>query len=769
MIGIHNGWFQLRNSKISYVISVMENGQPAESYFGKALHQLDDEDVAYMNLRLQKAAGTVKYATGSSFTLADQTSELPVYGTTNFQSGLIELEDKNGRPLYPDFQIRDAKILQGKSYPLAGPHCRPDRRAETLILTLVDSVHEVEVRLYYTIYPDQAVLVKNMEVTNRSRQRIFLNRALSAVFYLPDDRWDFIHLAGNWARERQVIRQRLYTGGAFCESLYGSSSHQSNPYMAFARPGASEQSGEAYGCNLVYSSNFLNQAEINEFGFVRIMSGIHPQNFRWMLNPEESFQTPEAVIAFSDEGIDGLSREYSRFIRDHIISPKFAYRSRPVCLNSWEAVYYSLNEDNLLELARQGAKAGIDCFVVDDGWFGMRDDSTSSLGDWKEDPKKFPSGLKSLAQKIRDLGLQFGIWFEPEMVNEKSGFYQKHPQRVVRPKKGRHSIGRSQLVLDFSDPQTVEEIYAQMKTVLSQTGASYIKWDMNRDITEPYSEYLEKSGRIQGEFFHRQIHGVYSLYEKIEKDFPDILIEGCAGGGGRFDLGILYYSPQIWVSDNTDGADRLKIQYATSLAYPLSCLSNHISDIPNHQTGRKIPMNFRRDVALFGIFGVELNLKKLPDGELHQIRKQVELYRKMEPLILYGDFYHLCSPFESNEAAWAVATLNEVYLGAYALHSDLAGRTFDMIRTGFLHEGLWHFDGRKIHSDVINQFGIRFPIRNNGTGALNGLSNSPASQKHSAESFSGDYQSAIIHLHRERSWLIGQPESDSEYETKKSN
>lgn len=308
MIELHENWFHLCDSKISYIISLMENRQPAQTYFGPFLSDVDDEGVACMNQRLQKAAGTVKYSAGSSFTLADQTSELPVYGTTSFQTGMIELAGENGGPLYPDFKITSADTLKGKTYPFQGPHCWPDPEAETLRLTLYDDVLQIEARLFYTIYPDQAVLVKNMEVKNNSAQIRLLKKAASAVFYLMDADWDFVHLAGNWARERQIVSQPLQTGGIFTQSLYGSSSHQCNPYMAFVKRQASHTEKEAYGCNLVYSSNFLNQAEVSEFGFVRVMSGIHPQNFLWQLDDKETFQSPEAVLAYSPEGLDGLSR-----------------------------------------------------------------------------------------------------------------------------------------------------------------------------------------------------------------------------------------------------------------------------------------------------------------------------------------------------------------------------------------------------------------------------------------------------------------------------
>lgn len=738
MITVNNPYFHLDNGKISFILQIMENGQPCQLYYGASLGKLESEDYEFMSRRFQKSAGTVKYAAGSSFSLADQTSELPVYGTTLYQSPAISLLDQQRQPVYSDFKVSGYEIQSGSKTIVKGPHCRLDDHAETLILKLTDETAKMEVRMFYSITEDRTMIIRHNEVINRSDSEVLLDALASGVLYLPDENWELIHLSGNWARERQIISQNLNTGGFFTESLSGASSHQENPFAAFVRSGAAENEGEAYGSNLVYSSNFLNQIKINEFGFLRFMSGIHPMTFSWKLEPGDSFSSPQAVFAWSDQGLDGLSREYSRFVRDFIINPRFANKARPVCLNSWEAVYFGLNENNLYEIAKQGAKAGIECFVMDDGWFGHRDQADSSLSDWFEDNRKFPSGLKEFARKIRELGMGFGIWFEPEMISEDSELYRSHPEYVLRPKQGRYSIGRNQIVLDFANPEVVGAIYQQMKKVLLDTEAVYIKWDMNRSITEAYSNWIAENGREQNEFFHRYIHGVYDLYEKIQRDFPEILIEGCAGGGGRFDLGILYYSPQIWVSDNTDGADRLRIQYGTSLAYPISAMSNHISEIPNHQTHRKIGMDFRKDVAFFGILGYELDPGKLSDKELEEIRIQIEQYKKIQPLILNGDFYHLRNPFTKNTSAVAAADEDRILIGCYSIQSDLSGRTFDRLRLPFANGKAWKLNDEEISSKILSRFGYRFPVLNNGTGALNGNQQGVLQQI-----FTGDYQSSL--------------------------
>lgn len=723
-------YFHLYDRSISYILKILEDGSIGHVYFGKALENLTAEELDYMTGRKTKSAGTVKTEKGSSFSLADQMLEYPVYGTSCFQAPALQMTHDQS-PLYPNLKYQSFEIRKGKHRMMEGPQTRSDPEAETLILKTEDSLLGIKVYLFYTIYPESATVVRSARIENRSPEPVRLENAASGVLNLKDGNWKWITLPGSWARERRIDCRTLSSGSSITESLYGSSSHQNNPFSALIAEDPSDL--RAYGCNLVYSSNFMSRVDINEFGMLRLCEGIHPLTFTWTLDQNASFQTPEMLLMFSDQGLDGLSRVSSRFLRSHLINPRFVYRSRPVCLNSWEAVYFSLNENNLLDLAKEAAQCGIDCFVVDDGWFGHRDAADSSLGDWYCDKRKFPHGLGAFARKIRSLGMQFGLWFEPEMISEDSELFRMHPDWVIRPPEGRISYGRSQLVLDFCRPETVEAIFQMMKEIIEETGLTYIKWDMNRDITEAWSSWLDEQGLHQGELFHRYIHGVYSLYEKLESSFPDVLIEGCAAGGGRFDPGILYYSPQIWVSDNTDAFDRLKIQYATSLAYPLSCMSNHVSDIPNHQTGRTISREFRRDVAFFGIFGYELDLLKdhgLRDDIIHT---QIEQYRKMEPAVLYGDFYHLVSPFESNCPAQALAWNDLVFVGLFQIQSDLAGRILPAQTLPFLQNGCWKTENKVFSARVLRNFGLRKPVINNGA------------NQDQAEWIS-DYQSAVIRL-----------------------
>ena len=732
MIEVQFPYFHLSDGIISYILRILPDGFAGHVYFGKALGSLDLEALDYLCAFRSKSPATTTLAMDSEFSLADQMLEYPVYGTSGFQEPALEIW-KEQSMVYLNLLYEGHLIHGGKEKSMPGPQSRPDPDAETLELQLLDETHNIRVSLFYTIYPNAGTVVLSAKITNGGAEEIVLERAASGVLNLKGGNWNWLTLAGSWARERQPEVHPLFTGGSVSESLYGSSSHQSNPFSALLSQDPHNDS--AYGVNLIYSSNFQSRADVNEFGLVRLMEGIHPLTFSWTLSGGESFQTPEMLLMHSPAGLDGLSRISSRFLRDHVISPKFACAPRPVCLNSWEAVYFGLNEPVLLELARKAAECGMECFVVDDGWFGKRDQDNCSLGDWVTDRRKFPQGLGAFAGKIRDLGLQFGLWFEPEMVSEDSDLYRAHPDWAIRPPEGRISYGRRQLVLDFCNPAVVETIFEQMKAIIEETKLTYIKWDMNRDITEAWSAWLHEQNRSQGELYVRYIQGVYSLYEKLEEAFPEVLIEGCAGGGGRLDPGLLYYSPQIWVSDNTDAYDRLKIQYATSLAYPLSCLSNHISACPNHQTDRSFSMTFRQDVAFFGIFGYELNLVKDHSLDPQELRKQIAQYKQMEPAVLHGDLYHLASPFETNTPAVALAWQDTVWAGLYEILSDFKAEPAPSVLLPMLEEGNWEVNGVTVPASILQNYGLRLPVKNNG------------GNRQYAE-WVGDYQSRLVCLKR---------------------
>ena len=590
----------------------------------------------------------------------------------------------------------------------------------------------------YTIFEDFGAIAKNQTLQNTGSKPITIQKMFSGVLELSNKNYEFVHLSGAWLKERQVKKRKLEQGTTSIGSLKGASGHQHNPFVALVEEHAQLDTGDVYAANMIYSGNFLAQTEIDEWNKLRLMIGIHPTQFTWNLEPSEKFSTPEMVFMYTDKGLNGLSQQFSRFTEKHIIDRKWLEKNRPIVFNNWEATYFDFNKDKLIELAKQAKDLGMECFVVDDGWFGKRNNDRSSLGDWSYDKEKFTDGLEQFAIEIHNLGLQLGIWFEPEMVSPDSSLFKNHPNWVVRHPYSRISIGRGQYVLDFSNPEVVKNIYKQMKPVIIETNLDYIKWDMNRNITEAYSTYLKDNNRPQQEFFHRYILGVYKLYEMILTDFPNILIEGCAGGGGRYDLGILFYSPQIWPSDDSDAIERLSIQSGTLLAYPLSSFSNHVSVSPNHQIGRNTTLTMRQSVAIFGPLGYELDITKLTEAEEKEIRSCISFYKKHRKLLVQGTFIQLFNPLEKgNETVWAVTNQehSEIVIGFYRKMAEANPAALDYIKIPFVSdEKIYLINGReKVQGQILKNFGLRKPYQFNG-------------QNHSQAELKGDFQSYIYHL-----------------------
>ncbi len=550
-----------------------------------------------------------------------------------------ELQDSNSvKGAGPELQ--DSNSVKG-----AGPE------AKTLEITLSDEKMAAELILSYTIFEKYGAVCRSARIVNRGSEPLRLDRAMSLSVDLYDDDFVMMQLDGSWSRERHVNERRLVPGVQSVSSSRGYSSAEHNPFFALRRPDATESRGEVYGFNLLYSGNFLSQVEVSRFGHARVMTGINPFGFLWNLEPGESFCTPEAVMAYSDEGIGGMSREFHALFNERLVRGKWRGVSRPVLLNNWEGTYFNFDEEKILSMAKDARELGVELFVLDDGWFGHRDDGTSSLGDWYSDLRKLPEGVEGLSKKIAAMGLEFGLWFEPEMVNADSELYRAHPEWAIHTPGRPMSQGRNQYVLDFSNPEVVNHIYAMMEKILRNSEISYVKWDLNRDITEPYGMTLPPER--QGEFFHRYTLGVYALYERLNEAFPDILFESCASGGARFDAGLLYYAPQCWASDDTDAVERLKIQYGTSLAYPVSSIGAHVSAVPNHQLLRVTSLDMRANVAFFGAFGYELDSGKLTEEEREEIKKQIAFYKEYREIFQFGSFYRLLSPFEGKgNTAW---------------------------------------------------------------------------------------------------------------------
>lgn len=655
--------FHLTNGKLSYLFRVMEETNILEHlYYGKAIQTMSSYD--YLIEREVRPSNNL-YEGNHTTSLEHVRQESPVYGTTDFRYPAVEIQYDDGDYL-SHFDYVGYEVQKGKQKIKGLPMTFSDEEsAETLIIQMKDQYSELELYLLYTIFENQSVLVRSSKMINNGTNTLSIERLMSMSIDFPENEFDFIHLYGAWARETHVERKPLIRGVQQISSTRGASSHVHNPFMALPRPSSTEQQGEVFGFHFVYSGNFLGQVEVDSYDVTRVMMGINPYQFSWKLNPQEEFQTPEVVMVYSDQGINGMSQTYHSFYLDHLVHPRWARNSRPILINNWEATYFNFTEDKIMEIVEEAKQLGIDLFVLDDGWFGKRNDDSSSLGDWTVDEAKLPNRMKGLIQKIHEKGLKFGLWFEPEMISKGTSLFNEHPEWLIGHPNKNISHGRNQFVLDFSRKEVVEAIFQQMDAILEGNKIDYVKWDMNRYISEAYSNNL--SSNQQGEVFHRYILGVYELYEKLLEKYPDLLIESCAGGGGRFDPALLYYAPQTWASDDTDAVERLKIQYGASMVYPLSSIGAHVSAVPNHQVGRKTSLKMRGDVALFGTFGYELDPTELTNDEKTEIKQQILFVKEYQELIFNGDFYRLFSPFEENETAWMVVSKDkkEALVGHY--------------------------------------------------------------------------------------------------------
>lgn len=645
--------FHLYNEEISYLIKILQNGQPGQLYFGKKVPL--KEDYGYLIENRYRPVSTYVFDNEYSFSLEHLKQEYPAYGTTDFRMPALEILQPNGSRI-TDFKYVSHKIYPGKPAlrGLPATYVEAEDEADTLELLLRDELLQTELTLLYTIFRNENAIARSVRFENRGAEAFQITRAMSLSLDLPDAGYEWIQFSGAWGRERYVKTRALQQGIQSVSSTRGASGHFHNPFVMLKRPAADEFQGEVMGFSLIYSGNFLAQAEVDTYDVTRMMIGINPFGFSWHLEPGEAFQTPEAVTVYSAEGMNGMSQTFHRLYRTRLARGYWRDRERPILLNNWEATYFDFTEEKLLEIAKNAKEDGVELFVLDDGWFGSRCSETSGLGDWVPNIKRLPEGIKGLSEKIEALGMKFGLWFEPEMVNKDSDLYRSHPDWIIQTPNRHASHGRKQYVLDFSRKEVVDHIYEMTAKLLRESKISYIKWDMNRNITECYSEAYE--AERQGEIFHRYILGVYDLYDRLNREFPQILFESCASGGGRFDPGLLYYAPQCWTSDDSDGLERQKIQYGTSYAYPVSSMGAHVSITPNHQLNRITPLKTRGNVAMFGAFGYELDLARLTPEEREVVREQIRFVKKYRKLIHTGTFYRLLSPFEGNFTAWMVVS-----------------------------------------------------------------------------------------------------------------
>ncbi len=645
--------FHLFNGQISYIMKVLKSGHLGQLHYGK--HVREKEDYDYLFEVRRRSASVTALDDDPDYSLEHIRQEYPVYGTGDMHLPALVVRLADGSGLL-DLKYKSHKIYPGKQ-PVDGlpsTYVEADMEAETLEIGLGDDLAQLDVRLYYTIYEALPVITRRARIRYTGEQWVWLDQAMSLSLDLPDMEYEMMELTGAWSRERHVKTRGLQEGVQGIYSLRGCSSHHFNPFLALKRKNCDEYQGEVYGFSLIYSGNFMAQADVDPFHMTRVMMGIHPQNFSWKLMEGESFVTPEAVMVYTDQGLNAMSQAYHRLYRTRLARGKYRDRVRPILVNNWEATYFDFNEDKLLAIAREAKDLGIELFVLDDGWFKNRNNDQGGLGDWEIDEQKLPEGLKGFGKKLNAMGLGFGLWIEPEMVNGGTRLYAEHPEWVLHQPGRRISQGRHQYVLDYSNPEVVEHIFGKLTAVLDGCPIAYIKWDMNRSISEAYS--CTAAAELQGSVMHRYILGVYRLYEKMIARYPDILFESCASGGARFDPGMLHYAPQCWTSDGMDAIERLKIQYGTSMVYPLSSMGAHVAAVPNHQVNRITSLATRGNVAYFGAFGYELNLTKLTLEEKKEIKEQIAFVKQYRRLLQFGTFYRLKSPFEGNEAAWMVVS-----------------------------------------------------------------------------------------------------------------
>lgn len=645
--------FHLYNEEISYIFKILANSQLGQLYFGKKIK--DREDFDHLLEMQSRTMSVCTYENNPYFSLEHIKQEYPVYGSGDMRYPSIDISQKNGGKVL-NFEFVSFKIFKGKKTlrGLPATYIENADEADSLEITLYDKLIDTKLKLLYTIYNDLPVITRSVNVENCGFNDIKLNRIMSLNLDLPDMDYEMVELTGAWARERHIRTRKLEHGIQSIYSLRGCSSANFNPFIALKRGDCTEYNGEIIGLSLIYSGNFLAQVDVDTYDTSRVSIGINPQCFEWVLKSGESFQTPEAVMVYSCKGINYMSQSFHYLYQKRLARGKYRDEVRPILVNNREATYFDFNEEKLISFAKKSKNLGAELFVLDDGWFGNRNNSKSGLGDWYTNLEKIPSGIDGLSKKINELGIKFGLWIEPEMVNKDSELYRKNPEWILQTPDRNLSQGRNQYVLDFSNDEVVDYIYETLKNLFEKSDISYIKWDMNRSMSEVYS--LAHKSEDQGKIMHKYILGLYDLYERLINKFPDILFESCASGGSRFDPGMLYYAPQAWTSDNTDAIERLKIQYGSSIVYPISSMGSHVSAAPNEQMYRNTPLDTRANVAYFGTFGYELDVTNLSQNEEKVITEQIKFMKKYRNIFQFGKFYRLSSPFSSNETSWMVVS-----------------------------------------------------------------------------------------------------------------
>lgn len=642
--------FTLQTKRTTYQMKAGDYGILLHLYYGA---RVEDCTMDYLLHRKDVGFSGNPYEAGEdrTFSLDTLPQEFPSYGVGDYRNNCVGVCQADGTRA-ADFRYVSWEIREG-AHKIPGLPCLfdEDETAETLVIFLEDAASSLKLELYYVVFADRDVIARSARITNGGKEAVRLEKMMSACLELPNGSWEAIHFHGRHAMERRLERLPLMHGTMEVGSRRGTSSHQHNPGVILCSPDATEEHGGCYGLSLIYSGSFSMEIEMDQMDSVRAVCGINPEFFEYRLEPGEAFDTPQLMMTYSGSGLGRMSANFHSIIRHNLCRGKYKFARRPVLINNWEATYFDFNEEKILSIARQASELGIEMLVLDDGWFGSRDSDNAGLGDWFVNTDKLKGGLTDLVTGINGLGMKFGIWIEPEMVNEDSRLYREHPDWALTIPGRKPCRSRNQLVLDMSRSEVRDYVFDSIAAVLKSANVEYVKWDMNRSICDVYSAVLPKER--QGEVYHRYVLGIYDLMERFTSSFPNILFEGCSGGGGRFDPAILYYSPQIWCSDDTDGIERLEIQYGTSFFYPISAVGSHVSAIPNHQTGRRTPLATRGVVAMAGSFGYEMDLNLLTEDEKEAVKAQVEDYKKYYDLIHNGDYYRLTSPQkDSGFTAW---------------------------------------------------------------------------------------------------------------------
>ena len=637
-VKIQDGLFSLETKNTLYQMKEDEIGLLRHLYYGKKTNT----DMTYLIRQADRGFSGNPYEKKQERSYSTDTlpQEYSTGGAGDYRTPALRVMAENGSRTC-ELRFSEAKKLTGKTKPEGLPGARGNKATEGLEIVLKDTALGLTVHLLYAVFEDKDVITRSVRIENTGNGPIILEKAAAMSLDFPcGEPRELISFQGRHCMERIPQRLPVPKGSVLSiGSTRGTSSHQSNPFVILCGAGTNEDFGECWGFMLMYSGSHLEETGADQTGSVRIVTGIHPDNFRWKLKKGESFQTPEVILTYSADGINALSRNFHHIIRDEVIPPKWRTAERPVLLNSWEASYFHFDAESLLNLADEAKALGMDMLVVDDGWFGKRDDDNSGLGDWFTNEKKLGCTLRELSERIHGKGLKFGLWVEPEMISEDSVLYRTHSDWALADPDRKPVMGRNQLVLDMGRKEVQDYLFDVLSSLISEADIEYIKWDFNRSMANFHSNALPADR--QGETAHRCVLGTYKLLERLEKRFPDLLIEGCSGGGGRFDAGMLYYTPQIWCSDDTDAIERLEIQRGTSYGYPLSTVGSHVSACPNHQTGRSVPLRTRGIVAQSGTFGYELNPALLTGDEKEEIRKQIAAFRRLCPILMNGDYYRL--------------------------------------------------------------------------------------------------------------------------------